>query len=525
MSTKENDIIVVESDEQMPKLTFKVKNPWADWEIWEDNTKQKRKMKRINPLFTYEMKNELMTKEIYYTKKSDEEIDLTFRNIKELRSDWPESWSYHHFRWLMWNYPEYIFWTTLTKPDNEYLGSSEGPNIYSYKTKKLLSKGNLDSLEKNDEYIRINLNNKKKGLHILLMKMVIPEKFHSQIKMVNHIGSKRRINELSNLEPSNGKHNRECSHKEGNASHICVGIRRTSKSDENDIVEYKSMKDAANDEQNDITYYNIQKKFQDEIYFFRGEYKYERMTEKKQREKLPPMSQEEFEKRFKEIIEVIIIDIKKNIVTYNYTGYYIANDDGTVCTIENGERYIVQPYLVSGYWLINLSNNGISNGFQVHRLVLIVHGKVNSETGMHLHGYTGEDIEYWYFQSDHIDKDNKHNNLKNLRWLTPAENSNREKKCKPIMIYNSKKEFVHVFESVKMFQNILKSKISSNIEKACRAEFNSTYLGHYFSYISDETYEEYKTLNKTFSLGPLKGINDDYGKTLRISSSDEIEIF
>ena len=99
---------------------------WDEWEIWEDKSKQKKKEKRINLLFTDKMKFGSITKEIYFSLKNEPTPKL--RKIDELL-EWPESWSYVKFRWLMWNYPEYKFWTKLSDELN-YLGSEYWRHIY-----------------------------------------------------------------------------------------------------------------------------------------------------------------------------------------------------------------------------------------------------------------------------------------------------------------------------------------------------------------------------------------------------------
>ena len=478
---------------------------WDEWELWEDNTKQKIREKRINILFTKKMKEDLIKKEIYFTIDSN----LSFYNVNELILNWPESWSYNQFRWLMWNYPQYIFWTKLSHPFNSYLGSSIGGNIYTKYYGKILSNGNDNITKTKKKYTRMELrwdkNKKKVFAHIELFKMVIPEVYHQQIEMINHIDNKRENNDLSNLEPSNSSHNALCAHYEGFHKKSHVRISRVSLlNDDDEIIEYETIKKACID--NNIS----QKKMSDMLLknesYTHNNYLYKRLTvEIRNFQKLPFMSDQEFNEKFKEIKEIKLINKNNKIITYNYNGYYISKDDAIVCRIIKGEKKIIQQYLnYSGYWSVTLSNAGVSKHFNINRLVLIVHGKINLITFMHIHGITGNDVEYWNMICDHIDENPKNNNINNLQWITPKENTNRSIKHKALMIYNSKKEFVCVFKSTTSLQNLLNYKRAINIRQACRNGFKKTFLNHYFNYISDETYEKTKTQNNTLYLGPMQ---------------------
>ena len=377
-----------------------------------------------------------------------------------------------------------------------------------------MSKGDETSLREKNDYVRHDLNDQHVSAHVILFNMVIPKNEVPEFKFVNHIDSDRLNNDLSNLEPSNHSHNAKCAHYEGvahNSNH--VRVRRTTLHEnqkdinKEDIVEYKTFNEAC--KMNNLNYAFRQYLLKNGSHKH-GNFLYERITDSKVNDKLKlsPMSDEEFKNKFKEIIEVKQLIKKKNklteIQTFSFPGYFIS-DDGTVCTLENNDKYIVRPRLRCGYWVISLCNNSKPKTFQVSRLVLIVHGKKNPITGLHINGITGKDVEYWNVVADHVDENYKNNSLSNLQWITHSENTMRSMKYKAFAIYNSKKEFVCVFEAIEILQNLLHLKAPTSIQLACRTGFKSTYLRHYFTYIPAEMYKQYKRCNNTIVLGPIRG--------------------
>ena len=82
-----------------------------------------------------------------------------------------------------------------------------------------------------------------------------------------------------------------------------------------------------------------------------------------------------------------------------------------------------------GYKFINLSKNGISKNFLIHRLVAEAY--IPNPDNLP--------------EVDHIDNDKTHNYLNNLQWLTNRDN-NRKSKNKPILQYSLDGEFIREWD-------------------------------------------------------------------------------
>ena len=87
---------------------------------------------------------------------------------------------------------------------------------------------------------------------------------------------------------------------------------------------------------------------------------------------------------------------------------YEINRLGIIRTIKN--KRTLKPRLKKGYWVVNLSKNGVKNQYSIHRL-LAIEFLPNSKQ-----------LEF----VDHIDRNRTNNSLSNLRWVDRLENnSNR----------------------------------------------------------------------------------------------------
>lgn len=106
-----------------------------------------------------------------------------------------------------------------------------------------------------------------------------------------------------------------------------------------------------------------------------------------------------------------------------YEGLYKVSNKGRVLSIGRRVgnchlsaklmRFVTNP---SGYYMVVLGKDGISKGYVVHRLVAQAFIP-NPDNKMIV---------------DHIDTNRKNNNLDNLRWCTPQENSNNRTTIKKL---------------------------------------------------------------------------------------------
>lgn len=95
----------------------------------------------------------------------------------------------------------------------------------------------------------------------------------------------------------------------------------------------------------------------------------------------------------------------------NYNGIYQISSLGRIKAIRNGKEKILKTRFNNwGYELVNLSKDGVSRTFTVHRL-------------MAWHFIENDDREH-KTQVNHIDENTKNNRVDNLEFVTPKQNSN-----------------------------------------------------------------------------------------------------
>ena len=142
------------------KMSSIIKDPkWKESKDFKEINKNKANSTKI--------KYGSIKKPIYYTEKGDDNIDLKELNTLETRFD--GQWNYMTLRYLIWRYPNLVFWTALKK-NCRYLGSSEG-HIYDSKNKKL-----LDEFEGPDGYLIVDLGDHEfYCVHELIMEMTLPD--------------------------------------------------------------------------------------------------------------------------------------------------------------------------------------------------------------------------------------------------------------------------------------------------------------------------------------------------------------
>lgn len=89
----------------------------------------------------------------------------------------------------------------------------------------------------------------------------------------------------------------------------------------------------------------------------------------------------------------------------SYEGFYKISSRGNVFSVRRNK--ILKPYVVHGYYAIELNKNGITHKYLVHRLVAMafLENKLQKT------------------EVNHIDGNKSNNNLNNLEWCTSQENS------------------------------------------------------------------------------------------------------
>ena len=156
----------------------------------------------------------------------------------------------------------------------------------------------------------------------------------------------------------------------------------------------------------------------------------------------------------------------------DYENYLISNM-GRVRNIKTNK--ILRPSIVSGYYKVRLSKNGVVKDFLIHKLVYSVFSE---------EPYLLDKT----FVIDHIDANKLNNKFSNLRKITNSENvfaSLYEQKtnssAKQVAQYSLDNKLLKVFPSTKEAARQLQLD-SSTISKVCRG-VNKTHGGFVFKYV------------------------------------------
>jgi hypothetical protein len=107
----------------------------------------------------------------------------------------------------------------------------------------------------------------------------------------------------------------------------------------------------------------------------------------------------------------------------NYDGYFCDENANFISTLKVKEGKPLKPSMQhSGYFILGVTQNGKQYQLRVHRLVAITH--LPNPNNLPI--------------VDHIDRDKTNNSVKNLRWVTPLENTLNvsEKKVYPELEYS-----------------------------------------------------------------------------------------
>lgn len=122
-----------------------------------------------------------------------------------------------------------------------------------------------------------------------------------------------------------------------------------------------------------------------------------------------------------------------------YEGHYQVSNFGRVKSIKFGKEIILKQNIRGGYYIVNLSKNGIVKTYLVHRLV--AEAFIDNTDNLP--------------QVNHKDENKLNNNVDNLEWCTHEYNINygtRNKKAskklsKPVLQYTLDGEFVREWKS------------------------------------------------------------------------------
>ena len=122
-----------------------------------------------------------------------------------------------------------------------------------------------------------------------------------------------------------------------------------------------------------------------------------------------------------------------------YEGHYQVSNFGRVKSIKFGKEIILKQNIRGGYYIVNLSKNGIVKTYLVHRLV--AEAFIDNTDNLP--------------EVNHKDENKLNNNVDNLEWCTHEYNINygtRNKKVskklsKPVLQYTLDGEFVREWKS------------------------------------------------------------------------------
>ena len=90
----------------------------------------------------------------------------------------------------------------------------------------------------------------------------------------------------------------------------------------------------------------------------------------------------------------------------DYEGLYKVSNTGNIWSCKH--RKVLSKRTIKGYACINLHKNGVQKTFSIHRLVALA--------------YIPNPLKK--AEVNHIDEDKSNNDVTNLEWVTPKENSN-----------------------------------------------------------------------------------------------------
>ena len=171
------------------------------------------------------------------------------------------------------------------------------------------------------------------------------------------------------------------------------------------------------------------------------------------------------------------IVIEQNGIVYDFTGKYQVSNLGNIRSLNynnTGKIKIMKSSEYSGYLRIPLSKDGKTTKFLVHRLVANAFIKNNDPANKS--------------QVNHKDENPLNNNINNLEWSTPKENSNYGTRSRRMAKTQSKKIIGYslIDNKVIILQSTQQAKKfgfdQSAISKCCLGQRKS-HLGYKWKYL------------------------------------------
>lgn len=171
------------------------------------------------------------------------------------------------------------------------------------------------------------------------------------------------------------------------------------------------------------------------------------------------------------------IVIEQNGIVYDFTGKYQVSNLGNIRSLNynnTGKIKIMKFSEYSGYLRIPLSKDGKTTKFLVHRLVANAFIKNNDPVNKS--------------QVNHKDENPLNNNINNLEWSTPKENSNYGTRSRRMAKTQSKKIIGYslIDNKVIILQSTQQAKKfgfdQSAISKCCLGQRKS-HLGYKWKYL------------------------------------------
>lgn len=325
-------------------------------------------------------------------------------------------------------------------------------------------------------------------MHILILKSFLPDGYNS-FEITNHVNGDKLNICLINLEPSDSSDNVIKSQRVlGNNNFVEVRRILINEDDntEEEITIYDTITEAAIDNKITLTslceYIKIGKK----IYIDGNFYLFTRQEPIHKRELLRDMTEEEFNKEFKQIGEIIIKKKNGTIIKLNLNKYFISNV-GVVVSLTGNKKEIMQPIINCGYLQVSLSYLTKAYPLRISRLVLLTY---NENKYIELNG---EKIYYWELVADHIDHNILNNSINNLQWLTYRGNSIRSQIFKCIKITSLFYQTTTVLPAARILATLYNTNVEFNIQKA--AITGNIFLGNKIEYITIKDYHDEKINN------------------------------
>ena len=183
--------------------------------------------------------------------------------------------------------------------------------------------------------------------------------------------------------------------------------------------------------------------------------------------------------------DIFYVDIINDEIV-DFRGLYQVSNLGNIKSMSDNHRKhrnkILKTRIKTDYVVVNLSKNGKSKDYRVHRLVAYMFIPNN-------------DKNKW--QVNHKDENHKNNNVNNLEWCTPKYNSNygtrnergannrkgaNNHRSKSVIGINKKNKTIIKYEYIDLCKN--DGFLSSKISECCRGKRKS-HKGYKWYYLED----------------------------------------